>query len=212
MPKSARGQVYQTTSNGVFVTLEGPKGCGKSTVLDEVVKQLSKSMQVYATKEPTSSTLGQFIPEAESNYRGITLALLIAADRQHHLETEIFPNLAKGMVVITDRYIESSLVLQQLDGVERDFIWNLNKDFLTPNLTINLSASSETLIRRRDGRNKTTRLESSPVALEIRLFHEAAIFLEQNGATVVTVENDEAIPLTKTVNQVAELIKKLVIA
>ena len=56
----------------------------------------------------------------------MALACLVAGDRHHHLATEILPALHAGKVVICDRYLPSSLVLQAIDGIEPDTIWCLN--------------------------------------------------------------------------------------
>ena len=59
-------------------------------------------------------------------YRGMALACLVAGDRHHHLATEIRPHQQAGDVVICDRYLPSSLVLQRMDDVGWDTIWQLN--------------------------------------------------------------------------------------
>ncbi len=99
--------------DGLFVVFDGPNGVGKTTLVNEVATQLrQQGYNVLATKEPTRSPLGQFVRNAEEKCRGKTLAYLVAADRQFHLEQEILPALDRGMIVLSDRYIPSSLVLQ----------------------------------------------------------------------------------------------------
>lgn len=56
----------------------------------------------------------------------------MAGDRHHHIETEIMPPLARGEVVVSDRYLPSSLVLQRMDRLDWDTIWRLNAGIPTP--------------------------------------------------------------------------------
>jgi dTMP kinase len=65
-------------------------------------------------------------------YRGMALACLVAGDRHHHLATEILPALQAGKIVVCDRYLPSSLVLQVIDGLEPDTVWRLKPGFMSP--------------------------------------------------------------------------------
>ena len=103
-----------------FVVLEGGDGCGKSTQARILVSRLeAKGREVVATREPGATAVGAEIralvlgggdldPRAE--------ALLIAADRAEHVAEVIRPALARGAVVVSDRYVPSSLAYQ---GVAR---------------------------------------------------------------------------------------------
>jgi dTMP kinase len=84
-----------------------------------------------------------------------TMALLFAADRVDHLETEILPNLADGITVLCDRYVFSSLVYQtETSGDFANLAWieNLNKLAPRPDLTIVLDVQAPTAAKRRQGR------------------------------------------------------------
>ena len=112
---------------GILITIDGPGGVGKSTVAQLVVKALDdRAVPVHATVEPTRTPLGEHIRAGTETYRGIALACLVAGDRHHHLATEILPALRAGKVVVCDRYLPSSLVLQRLDGLACEIIWQLN--------------------------------------------------------------------------------------
>lgn len=177
---------------GLFVTFEGPNGVGKSTLMDEVVAQLrKKKLKTLKTKEPTQSSLGQFIRSAEELYQGRPLACLVAADRYFHLENEILPALDNGKVVISDRYVESSLVLQRFDGLKIEDIWTLNQKICVPDLSIILTASPETLNQRLKDRVRKSRFERTESrAQELRYYLEAGEFLKQQGFNVIFIEND----------------------
>ncbi|MFI6758969.1 dTMP kinase [Micromonospora sp. NPDC050417] len=123
-------------TNGVFVVIDGPSGVGKTTVVSLLCTRLrEEGWPVHPTKEPTQDTLGTTARYGTDKYRGPTLACLVAADRYHHLEQEVRPALAAGKLVLCDRYLATSLVLQRLDGVEADFIWSINRYADRPDLT-----------------------------------------------------------------------------
>ncbi|GAB3799672.1 dTMP kinase [Micromonospora zhanjiangensis] len=128
------------TGPGRFIVIDGPSGVGKTTTTALLCDRLAEGgWEVVATKEPTQSTLGSTARYGTDEYRGLTLACLVAADRYHHLEREIRPALAVGKVVVCDRYLATSLVLQRLDGVEPDFLWAINRHIDRPDLTVILT-------------------------------------------------------------------------
>ena len=102
---------------GVFIAFEGGEGSGKSTQIELLAAALRESgVDVVVTREPGATSVGRRIrdlflhddealsPRAE--------ALLFAADRAHHVATVIRPALDRGEVVLTDRYIDSSMAYQ----------------------------------------------------------------------------------------------------
>ena len=114
---------------GLFVSVDGPNGVGKSTLIGAIQQHLTrKRYRVYVTKEVSDSTIGKFIRHQHKNCFGKTLAFLLAADRQNHIELDILPAPQKYDVVITDRYVDSSLVFQRLDGVALSFVWKLTEE------------------------------------------------------------------------------------
>lgn len=70
---------------------------------------------------------GRRIGDLDHEYRGMAMACLVAADRYHHLATAIRPALTRGTVVICDRYVASSLVLQRLDDIPLETVWVINR-------------------------------------------------------------------------------------
>ncbi|MGH4006791.1 MAG: dTMP kinase, partial [Pseudonocardiaceae bacterium] len=106
---------------GMLITIDGPGGVGKSTTAQLVAKTLDdRAIPVHTTTEPTRTSLGEHIRASTDTYRGMALACLVAGDRHHHLVAEILPALRAGKVVVCDRYLPSSLVLQRIDGIEPD--------------------------------------------------------------------------------------------
>lgn len=97
-------------------------------------------------------------------FHGLTLACLVAADRYHHLATEIRPALAAGYMVICDRYLPSSLVLQRLDGVPTECVWSLHVHADRPDLTVILAGDPQLCQRRAARRGTYSRFHHGIVA------------------------------------------------
>jgi len=196
----------------LFVTLEGPNGVGKTTVIKDVAQKLSAlGCSVLRTKEPTSSSLGDFLRNAEELYGKETLACIAAADRYFHIEKEISPALAAGRIVLSDRYVESSLVLQRLDGCSFEFIWNINSQVLVPDLSVILVADPTILGQRLAiERTKLSRFEREETReQEMRFYREAAEFIVQKGFNVLLLKNDKQ-PVGDTSERIVVEIQKLI--
>ncbi|WFE30629.1 dTMP kinase [Solwaraspora sp. WMMD791] len=166
------------TSSGVFIVFEGGEGAGKSTQVAELAQTLrEQGRDVVVTREPGSSGLGEKIrrlvleggadapsPRAE--------ALLYAADRAHHVATVVRPALARGAVVISDRYVDSSLAYQGAGRVlpveEVSWLSSWATGGLKPDLVVLLDIEPAAGLTRAQGRGAgADRLESESLA-----FHE----------------------------------------
>jgi dTMP kinase len=104
------------TPRGVFITLEGPDGSGKSSLLRSLTGWLEAAgCAVVATREPGSTPLGEQIrklvldTEPKIDRTGRADALLFAASRAQHVDEVIRPALERGATVVCDRYADSSL-------------------------------------------------------------------------------------------------------
>ena len=142
--------------DGKLVAIDGPNGVGKSTIIAAVAKklQLLYAVDVFVTKEPTSTELGAFLRSFAEEEKGLGLACLVAADRYEHLKNEIIPMLEQRKVVITDRYILSSFILQGMDGVNTKFILDINDEIVKP-------ADEKTIQSRLGERENLTRFEKN---------------------------------------------------
>jgi dTMP kinase len=114
---------------GLFVSVDGPSGAGKSTIVRLLAQMLvADGEDVHVTAEPSNGPIGILCRELTEAVAGHALACLYAADRYHHVEHEIKPQLAQGKTVISDRYIPSGLVIQRFDGIDPAFLWQLNAE------------------------------------------------------------------------------------
>ena len=145
--------MFKNKYPGKFIAIEGLDGSGSSTQTARISDHFkSAGALAWATQEPTSSVIGGIIKSClvgdwkmESP---LSLQLLFAADRANHLEKEIIPRLAQGATVISDRYFLSSLAYGSLDIEDNDWLYNINNQFILPDLTILLKVSAETCIAR----------------------------------------------------------------
>jgi dTMP kinase len=167
----------------LFIVVEGPNGVGKTTSTRALADQLGATgVRVMVTSEPSGTPFGRLIRSGESDLTGRALALAVAADRADHIHREIWPALQAGLVVISDRYVQSSLVLQRLDGLELEEIWQYNAHVLPASLSCYLHHEAGELTQRLGRRTTLSRLEQvgSPEQ-ELALYEEAFHFLEAHG-------------------------------
>lgn len=130
-------------------------------------------------------------------YRGMALACLVAGDRHHHLATELRPQRQAGAIVICDRYLPSSLVLQRMDDVDWDTIWQLNTGAEPPDLAVVLNAAPAALTRRLASRGGThSRFERRPdgPATEAALYQDTTARLTALGWPVCGIDTTGRTP------------------
>ena len=130
----------------MFVTIEGPEGSGKSSVTKEVVKLLEKEgYEVVLTREPGGTPIAEqirnvILDKENTKMDSMTEALLYAASRRQHLVEKVWPLSKEGKIIISDRFLDSSLAYQGgARGLGIDKILALNQyatDGYYPELTL----------------------------------------------------------------------------
>ncbi len=138
---------------GFFICIEGLDGCGKTTQTKILVEKLKKKgYDAVYTAEPSRGKIGRFIKKyclhRDKRISSIVEALLFAADRYEHVENDILPALKNGKIVVSDRYVYSSLAYQGAAGLSLDWIRRINEHALAPNLAIFIDVEPNTVIQR----------------------------------------------------------------
>jgi dTMP kinase len=138
---------------GVFICVEGLDGCGKTTQTKLLVRKLGKmGWGAVYTAEPSRWKIGKFIQKyclhGEKRTSPIVEALLFAADRFEHVEIEVIPALNEGKIVVSDRYVYSSLAYQGATGLDLKWIEMINEHAIRPDLAIFVDVEPEAVIRR----------------------------------------------------------------
>lgn len=176
------------SAKGQLVALEGPKGCGKTTLITALGDRLARDprrAKTALTKEPTP----HFDLSSEQRLRGADLARAITEDRSLHVAEVIRPALNEGITVVCDRYILSSFVFQTFDGVPESVIERLNSVFPQPTLNLILRVTPEELRRRRARRAIVTRLQASSVEGEFAAYLYFAARMEKLGVPFRVADN-----------------------
>jgi dTMP kinase len=145
---------------GELVVIEGPDGSGTTTQAEKLAEELD----AHYTAEPTGSKAGRKVQEmiTSEDYSAEAIALMFAADRLAHLEEEIIPKLQEGETVVCDRYYHSSLVYQTALGAEEDWVKELNRNALRPDITVVLDISSKKALDRVNKRENEVTEETVP--------------------------------------------------
>jgi dTMP kinase len=139
----------------LFIVLEGGDAAG-TTTHSHLLKGFleSQGLKVHLTQEPSQSKIGKLLREFLKNkdIPPSTDALLFAADRNLHFNNEIKKKLEEGFIVISDRYIESSIVYQSMQSPEISVEWvkEINKFVGWPDITIILDIDPKIALARKE--------------------------------------------------------------
>lgn len=184
---SLTGTLGVYAASGCFIALEGGEGAGKSTQSRLLADWLrAQGYDVLLTHEPGDTEVGRklrsiVLDPATGSLSSRTEALLYAADKAEHVDTVIVPALARGAVVVTDRYVDSTLAYQgagrALADAEVERVARWATDDLRPNLTVVLDLPPQTGLTRFEDRD---RIEAESVE-----FHERVrdMFLQLASAS-----------------------------
>lgn len=165
---------------GLFITLEGPDGSGKSTIARFLADHLKdKGYDVVTTREPGGTKISEDIRDIildnnNTNMSYVTEALLYAASRAQHVSQKIRPAIESGKVIICERFVLSSLVYQGIArglGIEK--IKEIN-DFaiqgVDPDLILFFDIAPDIALKRKTKRNKGDRLEREKLDFHKRVY------------------------------------------
>ncbi len=200
---------------GLFITLEGIDGGGKSTQAARLAEWLEREGRcVVLTREPGGTAVGErlrelvlspgnhIVPEAE--------LFLYLADRAAHVAEVIRPALARGCVVICERYTDSTVAYQGYGrGLDRELLRRLNDlatGGLTPDLTLVLDLPPE---RARLDASRLDRLESAGPAFAARVAEGFRALARAEPERVKLVDGTPRVEVVQ--EQIAALVRKLLV-
>ena len=220
--KGELGGITGAPSKGTFIAFEGGEGTGKSTQSKLLKKWLEDRGEVVVlSREPGGTDLGQGLRKILLGHETGEIspraeALLYAADRAHHVFSVIRPALAKGEVVISDRYFDSSIAYQGAGRVlspgEVARISRWATESLFPTLTIVIDLPAEVGIGRLKNRD---RLEAEPLAFHERVRQEflqiarldPERYLVVDGRQPIESIHDEIIKRVATIPAISHEVK-----
>ncbi|NSC23110.1 dTMP kinase [Streptomyces albus subsp. chlorinus] len=222
---------HAPADGGFFLVLEGGDGAGKSTQVEALADWIrAKGHEVVVTKEPGATPVGKrlrsiLLDVSSSGLSHRAEALLYAADRAEHVDTVVRPALERGAVVISDRYVDSSVAYQgagrDLSPVEVARISRWATDGLVPHLTVLLDVAPETARERFT--EAPDRLESEPTEFHQRVRSgfltlaaaDPARYLVVDGGqepeavtTVIRHRLDQVLPLSEAEKKAQEEARK----
>ncbi len=176
------------TTRGRFVVIEGIDGAGTTTQVAKLADTLHERKQpVRTTCEPSDGPVGTLVRQVLTGRIVVpggrapgwaTMALLFAADRMDHVETEIEPFVASGGTMISDRFDASSLAYQSVmsgsgGAAAVEWIRSLNRYAMRPDLTIVLDVAPELAAARREARGEAAQLyEQNEVQRALSAFYK----------------------------------------
>ena len=158
---------------GIFICIEGLDGSGKTTHAHRIVRNLQKKgFDAVYTTEPSRGELGKFIRtsvlQGKKRVPRVVEALLFAVDRVEHLEKMVKPALEEGKIVISDRCVYSSLAYQGAAELDLEWIEEINRMALPPDLAIYIDVPPEVVVERiRRKKSVMERLETQRRVREV---------------------------------------------
>lgn len=200
---------------GIFITFEGPDGAGKTTQIKLLEQHLrQRGYNVLVTREPGGTPVGEEIRKIllNPNHQGmdaLTEMYLYAASRAQHVRQVIKPALEKGMVVLCDRFVDSSIAYQGFGrGLGMDVVEAVNRyalDDIQPDLTLFFNIRPEEALARGRMRSKDIdRLESEELDFHRRVYQG---FLTLQGKYDRRIKEVDA---TRNVEEVFKQVLELV--
>lgn len=205
------------SKNGIFITIEGPEGAGKTTVFHHLAAMLSEEgIDLVTTREPGGIRISERIREVILNPEheemdGKTEALLYAAARRQHLVEKIEPALKEGKVVLCDRFIDSSLAYQgYARGLGIDEVLTINQFAIgqtMPDLTLFFNIDPETGLERiaRNKGREVNRLDSESISFHQKVWEGYQEVLKRYPERMAVI--DASKPLEEVIQSAYSAVK-----
>lgn len=203
-------------SKGFLVSLEGPEGAGKTSVLEAIIPILEdRGIEVLSTREPGGVLIGEKIREvildpSHTEMDPKTELLLYIASRRQHLVEKILPALTAGKLVIMDRFIDSSVAYQGfgrgLDIEAIDWLNEFATDGLKPDLTLYFDIEVEEGLARiaANSDREVNRLDMEGLDLHRKVRQGYLSLLEKEADRIVKI--DASLPLDQVIANTQRLL------
>lgn len=184
----------KNNTKGFLFTFCGLDGCGKTTMLTQLKKDLEKEHSVFLTKQPTDAVRNSDIfrtytdnPNHDAyDYR--SLSLLAASDRLQHCNKVIKPQMQSGKIVISDRYFYSCLANLRARGFKNDaWIYEIAKSIVKPDIAFFFDVPVETAIKRVRCR-AAEKDRYIDIDLQYKLRSEYISICKTNGGILISAE------------------------
>lgn len=183
-------------TKGIFITLEGPEGAGKTTIINLLSEQIKDAL---FTREPGGIEIAEqirrvILDKENTKMDPRTEALLYAAARRQHLIEKVKPALEEGKVVICDRFVDSSLAYQgYARGLGIDEVFKINQfaiENMMPDLTLYFDIDPEMglkRINRHDGR-EVNRLDLEKIEFHQKVREGYHILMEKFPERIIQID------------------------
>lgn len=202
--------------HGAFVVIEGCDGSGKTTVCQAVYQQLlEEGADVVYTREPGGIDIAEQIRRVILDPKNTAMdnrteALLYAASRRQHVAEKILPALAKGKLVLCERFVYSSLAYQgYARGIGIEAVWDINRfaiEDCMPDGTIFLNIDAKTGLERIQGRRFLDRLDQENLSFHQKVYEGYQEVLKRYGQQTIMVDASRALELV--IQDVYQIVKK----
>lgn len=182
---------------GIMISLEGIDGAGKTTQRDVVEEYLqTKGIPYIVTREPGGTLIAEKIRELllskhDESMDIVAETMLFYAARKQHIEAVIEPNLAKGFVVLCDRFADSTFAYQRAKGIKSFQIADIEKasiGFFKPNWTFYFDIDIETSMQRAAARGKLDRMEEEFYANAVATIEGYKMRIAQDPARFLVID------------------------
>lgn len=195
-------------TRGKFIDIEGIDGSGTTTHAKRLVEYLNaRGIKAHLTSEPSQNNIGKFLREAllDGTLDPYTDALLFAADRTEHTLKEILPKLQDGYIVVSHRYLLSSVCYQSAKSdVDPKWIFAINRKAIEPDLTIILDIDPRASMARIADRQVKEKFETIQFLDVVRANYKKYM----KPPKVITV--DSSGPTDDTFTQILALSEKVI--
>ena len=204
--------------NGILISLEGPDGAGKTTVLQNILPELEKSSyKVLQTREPGGVRVAEeirniILSTENTEIDSKTELMLFAAARRLHMQTKMLPALAAGKMVIVDRFIDSSVAYQGYGrelGVEPvNWLNEFATDGLKPDLTLYFDIDTDVALERimKNRADEVNRLDLERAEMHRKVRQGYLEIVKNDPERFVTIDASQE--LNKVVADTLTVIKK----